>query len=223
MKEILKELGLDVPWHPLIEQAFVHSSFVQEQLQYKDSNERLEFIGDAVLQLWTSEQIFNNFQLDEGPMTVLRAQIVCEASLAGYARQLGLNKHLMLGKGEEKTGGRERTSIVADLFEAFLGALYVAYGKTVTDSFLQQHIYKYIDEIYNGKFFDNKTKLQEFVQTDVRNPVKYQVVDTQGPPNSPTFVVHVIFDEIVLGIGTGKSKKAAEQAAAEDALMKLVK
>jgi ribonuclease III len=216
MIEILKDLGLELSWNPIIEQAFVHSSYVQEQDIYKESNERLEFIGDAVLQLWTSEQIFSNFKLDEGPMTVLRSQIVCEASLASYARSLGLNKYLKLGKGEEKTGGRDRTSIVADLFEAFLGAMYIAYGKQVTDQFLTDKIYPYIMEIYQGKYFDNKTKLQEFVQTDVKNPVKYQVVETQGPPNNPTFVVHV-------GIGEGKNKKAAEQAAAEDALMKMVK
>lgn len=220
----LRGKGIVINNDALIENAFVHSSYVNEHKHIKADNERLEFMGDAVLQLWSSFQLFQLEQcLPEGKMTTLRAQLVCEKSLAEYARYLELNQFLKLGQGEEKTGGRLRDSINADMFEALLGALYIDSGMQGVDLLLNEVILPHLDHPGDEMVVDYKTKLQEYIQADNRKVVSYEVVSVSGPSNSPEFVIQVCIEDIILGIGKGKSKKKAEQNAAQDAFMKMVR
>ena len=208
----------------MIQEALVHSSYVNEHKKFEHDNERLEFMGDAVLQLWSSQKLFLlDPPLKEGQMTTLRAQLVCEKSLANYNRQLGLNKYLLLGVGEEKTGGRDRDSLLADMFEALLGALYLDSGMKSIDIILEEVLTPAISRPKSENLIDYKTKLQEYVQSDTRKTVRYEVIATSGPSNKPEFEVVVKLDEINLGKGKGFSKKKAEQMAAKDALEKIVK
>lgn len=208
----------------MIQEALTHSSYVNEHKDIRRDNERLEFMGDAVLQLWSSQKLFAiRPLLSEGQMTTLRAQLVCEEALAEYNRQLGLGKYLMLGAGEEKNGGRERDSLLADMFEALLGALYLDQGMYAIDIILERVLTPAITRPKSEKVTDYKTKLQEFIQSDTRQTVHYEVVSMQGPSNKPEFEVNVLLEDIILGTGKGSSKKKAEQAAAKAAFEKMVK
>lgn len=209
---------------PIVEQAFMHSSYANENKQVHD-NERLEFMGDAVLEVWTSDRLYHHEPpLKEGQMTTLRAQLVCEKALATYARELKLNAYLKLGQGEEKSGGRDRDSIIADMFEAFLGALYLDQGMDAVSNILTEVVMPRLNAPEKADLMiDYKTKLQEYVQSDVRKNVSYQLVSTSGPSNNPEFEMEVVLEGIVLGKGKGNSKKRAEQEAAKDALSKMVK
>jgi len=227
MKDIilwLKKRGIKVRNTDLIHQAFMHSSYANEHKAFND-NERLEFMGDAVLQLWSSEHIFPlDPPLSEGRMTRLRAQLVCEKALAGYGRQLKLNEYLLLGSGEEKTGGRNKDAIIADMFEAFLGALYLDQGMKAVDNILDEVVtpqLQHPDDVRAIQAY--RTRFQEYVQTDNRRTVRYELVSESGPSNSPTFVMNVIVDDLVMGTGSGSSKKQAEQNAAKNAFEKLVR
>ncbi|MGB4984513.1 MAG: ribonuclease III [Erysipelotrichaceae bacterium] len=206
----------------LVKRAFYHSSYIHEHHK-KQSNERLEFVGDAVLQLYSADKLYNIYQIDEGEMTKLRSLLVCERTLAIYSKEIGLDKLLLLGAGEEKTGGRQRDSILGDLFEAFLGSLYLSYGFECANKFLDQTILKYFYNQEDLKTIDYKTSLQEYVQADIRKPLYYHLIKTSGPSNDPTFEIEVLLDDIVLGKGIGKTKKKAEQEAAKNALNILVK
>lgn len=207
----------------LILNAFVHSSYVNEHKTFASDNERLEFMGDAVLQVWTTKKLFQiEPPLHEGEMTTLRAQLVCEEALADYTRTLKLNQFLLLGVGEEKTGGRERDSIMADMFEAVLGAIYLDSGFEAVEKILEEVITPTISKPKSERVIDYKTKLQEFVQSDTRKTVRYEVISMSGPSNKPEFEVAVLLDDIVLGRGQGFSKKKAEQMAAKDAFEKMV-
>ncbi|MEG0329785.1 MAG: ribonuclease III [Longicatena sp.] len=208
----------------LILQALVHSSYVNEHKSYTHDNERLEFMGDAVLQLWTTRKLFViEPELSEGQMTTLRAQLVCEEALAEYNHTLGLGQYLKLGIGEEKTGGRSRDSILADMFEALLGAIYLDQGMIAIDTILERVVTPMITQPKSEKVIDYKTKLQEYIQSDSRKTVRYETVNTNGPSNKPEFEVIVKLDDINLGRGKGFSKKRAEQMAARDAFEKMVK
>lgn len=220
----LKERNITVKNPALIHQAFMHSSYANEHRNVHD-NERLEFMGDAVLQLWSSDKIFPlKPALSEGEMTRLRSKLVCEEALATYARRLKLNDFLLLGSGEEKCGGRNKDAIIADMFEAFLGALYLDQGYAVADRFLKEAMGDYIVHPSSSDVFkDYKTKLQEYVQSDSRKSVRYVLVKEEGPANAPTFTVNVLMDDLILGTGVGSSKKHAEQAAAQDAFKKMVR
>lgn len=222
--EWLKTIGITVEDRDLIRQAFVHSSYANEH-RNKHDNERLEFMGDAVLQLWSSTQIYPlQPALSEGEMTRLRASLVNEKALAGYGRDLKLNQYLLLGTGEEKTGGRNKDAIIADMFEAFLGALFLDQGYEAADKFLHLAMDRYIVHPASSDVFkDYKTKLQEYVQTDSRRSVKYELVSEDGPANCPVFTMNVVVDDLIMGTGTGSSKKQAEQNAAKDAFNRLVK
>ncbi|MCR5230315.1 MAG: ribonuclease III [Solobacterium sp.] len=221
--EWLHERGIAVNDEKLIRQAFIHTSYANEHKGIHH-NERLEFMGDAVLQLWSSEHIFPlTPELSEGQMTRLRAQLVCEKALAMYARQLKLNRFLYLGSGEEKTGGREKDAILADMFEALLGALYLDQGMPAVDNILNEVFLPEIRHPGEVKVFkDYKTKLQEYVQTDNRSSLYYELVEETGPSNAPTFTMNVIVDGLIMGTGTGSSKKQAEQNAAKNAFEKMV-
>ncbi len=208
----------------LIQEALVHSSYVNEHKSFAHDNERLEFMGDAVLQLWSTTKIFKlDPILNEGQMTTLRAQLVCEEALAEYNRKLGLGQYLKLGVGEEKTGGRERDSILADMFEALLGAIYLDSGMDSINVILEEVLTPAISQPKSEKVIDYKTKLQEYIQADTRKTIRYETVHVTGPSNKPEFEVVVMLDEITLGRGSGYSKKRAEQMAAKDAFEKMVK
>ena len=205
--EWLKNQNIAYSDKKLITQALVHSSYVNEHKSYAHDNERLEFMGDAVLQLWTTKKLFLlEPELSEGQMTTLRAQLVCEEALAEYNRQLGLGKYLMLGVGEEKTGGRQRDSILADMFEALLGAVFLDQGMEAIDSILSAVVTPAISRPKSS-----------------RKTVHYETVNVSGPSNKPEFEVIVMLDDINLGRGKGFSKKRAEQMAAKDAFEKMVK
>lgn len=222
--ELLDSFGIPVYSKELIDNAFVHSSFVNESNIKIEDNERLEFMGDAVLQICVTERLFKYKEtLSEGDMTLYRAKLVCEEALSSYSLSLGLNKFLKLGMGEEKHGGRQRVSIVADLFESFIGALYLDSGMVSVNIILDHvlnEIFKNLEEL---GITDYKTKLQEFIQADTRKSVSYDVVNVEGPSNAPEFEVVVKLDQLIFGRGKGLSKKKAEQMAAKDAFEKLVK
>lgn len=219
--EWLEDRGIAVNDKDLILQAFMHSSYGNEH--NKKNNERLEFMGDAVLQIWSSTRIFAlEPVLNEGQMTRLRAQLVCEKALAMYARSMKLNTYLLLGSGEEKTGGRDKDAIIADMMEAFLGALYLDQGMSAVDNILNECLLPYLKHPKEVKVMkDYKTKLQEYVQSDSSRSVHYELTGSKGPSNAPTFYMDVIVDGLVMGSGVGSSKKQAEQNAAKNALEKM--
>lgn len=223
IQKLLNDLNIKIQVSDTIKNAFVHSSYVNENREtYIEDNERLEFLGDAVLQVWISNHLYthpNHFS--EGNMTTLRAQLVCEKALASYAREINLGQYLFLGVGEERNDGRNRDSILANCFEAFLGAIYLEAGIEEVDQLLNHIITPKVDMPKVEQVVDYKTTLQEYIQSDTRQTVKYEVVKTEGPSNAPIFHVVVKLENIILGSGSGTSKKRAEQKAAQDACMKL--
>lgn len=204
--------------------AFMHSSFANEQKKGNhENNERLEFLGDAVLDMVVSEYMYRMYpQMPEGELTKLRASVVCEGSLAKLARQLEFGKYLFLGKGEETTGGRNRDSILADTFEAVIGAICIDGGMESVKKYILSFMEKEIQQTKDSfKMKDCKTHLQEVIQKTSRYPVKYVIVSETGPDHSKSFVAEVHHINRVLGRGEGKSKKEAEQASAQNALKKM--
>lgn len=224
MDEFLK--SLNIPYHnkKLYIEAFTHPSYVNEANQKVADYERLEFMGDAVLQLFVSEYIFKIYSsVPEGTLTTLRAKLVREESLARFARELGLGDYIRFGVGEEKNGGRQRDSVLANVFEAFMGAVYLDCGKDTVITLLEKTIYKHVTDVNYEDIQDYKTTLQELMQADTRKTVTYELLSTTGPSNAPVFEVAVMMDHMRLGVGTGSSKKRAEQKAAKNALDKLAK
>lgn len=202
----------------ILEEAFTHSSYANEH--HSSHNERLEFLGDAVLELCMSDYLFNNYSLKEGEMTKKRAQSVCEEALVMYAEKINLPKHIRLGHGEEISGGRLRPAIVADAFEAFLGAIYLDLGFEKAKEFFN---FAVVPNIYEAEtIIDYKSTLQEHVQADKRT-LSYYIEKEDGPAHNRTFVACCDMEGIILGRGVGKTKKEAEQNAAKEALNKLVK
>lgn len=204
----------------LLETALTHSSYANEH--QCESNERLEFIGDAVLDLMIADYLMHAFpHLSEGDMTQKRAKFVNEKALVIYAKKAGLDRYLRLGFGEEKSNGRERPAILADAFEAFLGAVYLDQGlesvKKITDQIVIPELELPSEEYYK----DYKSQLQEWVQSDKRE-LSYVLVNEEGPSHAKTFTIRVYMDEICMGVGVGPSKKEAEQLAAKEALEKMV-
>lgn len=214
----------NIPFHniAIYKEAFTHASYANESHYVKKDYERLEFMGDAVLQLYVSEFLFNLFpDVPEGTLTTLRSKLVREESLARFSRELGLGELLYLGVGEEKSGGRERESVLANIFESFIGALYLDCGHDEVLKILKQTIFKHINDLDYDDITDYKTTLQELIQADQRRTVTYELLETSGPSNAPEFKVAVMMDDMCLGVGKGTSKKRAEQQAAKDALNKL--
>lgn len=206
----------------IYKEAFTHASYANESHRSIKDYERLEFMGDAVLQLYVSQHIYELFpDVPEGTLTTLRSKLVREESLARFSRELGLGEFLYLGIGEEKSGGRERDSVLANIFESFIGALYLDCGKEEVIKILEQTIFAHVNDVNRDDITDYKTRLQELIQADQRKTVTYELLDMSGPSNAPVFKVAVIMDEMTLGIGTGTSKKRAEQQAAKDALNKM--
>ncbi|WP_042144889.1 ribonuclease III [Paucisalibacillus sp. EB02] len=218
------EKMLNLKFHniELIKQAFTHSSYVNEHRDGSTSdNERLEFLGDAVLELGVSQYLYRKYpDMPEGEMTKLRAAIVCEPSLDVFARSLNFGEHILLGKGEEMTGGRNRPALLADVFEAFLGSLYLDQGFITALDFLEKHVFPQIDTGAFSHGMDYKSKLQEVVQQDKNQTIEYQIVDEKGPSHNKEFVAELLINGEALGSGVGRTKKEAEQRAAKDALDK---
>lgn len=205
----------------LIEQAFIHSSYVNEHKGKIHDNERLEFMGDAVLQIYAAERLYGiRPSLKEGQMSTRRANLVCEKGLAKVVREFNLNKYLKLGQGEEKNGGRNRDSIIADMFEAFIGAIYLDTDIKNVYKLLDLLMLKHVKEI-DESTYDYKTRLQEYVQADSRKSIDYDLIYTKGPSNNPEFKVAVKIDGLIYGYGVGKNKKDAQKMAAKSALEKL--
>ena len=206
----------------LMRQALCHSSFVNEHKRiYHHDNERLEFLGDAVLELATSRFLFDRYPgMPEGDMTKLRASLVCEPTLAMCAREFDLPRYLLLGRGEEMTGGRKRDSIVSDALEALIGAIYLDGGFESADAFIRRFVLNDIE--HKRLFYDSKTILQEVVQRDFRDcETVYELIREEGPDHAKRFVVDVQLNGRCLGNGSGSTKKAAEQEAAYHALIAL--
>ncbi len=218
--ELLQErIGYQFRNMSLLKQALTHKSYTNEMLINKTmSYERLEFLGDAVLELVSSEFLFHkNVDCPEGELTKMRASMVCEPSLAFCAKDLELGEFMLLGKGEESTGGRLRDSITSDAMEAVIGAIYLDGGMEPAKDFIYRFI---LSDLENKRlFFDSKTTLQEFVQGKLKTSFSYNLVEENGPEHDKTFTVEVVIDEEVIGTGTGRTKKSAEQNAAYEALL----
>ena len=205
-------------------EALTHSSYANEHReQGMKCNERLEFLGDSVLSIVISDYIYRRFMdLDEGDLTKIRASIVCEDSLAIAAKKINLGHVLYLGKGEELTGGRQRKSILADAFEAIIGAIYLDGGIEEARTFISESLKSIIDAGIHGRLTrDYKTEFQEYVQRNGEVAIRYDIIDQTGPDHLKKFHAAVSVDNQLYGQGIGFSKKEAEQEAAQDALEKL--
>lgn len=205
----------------LLRQALTHSSYANERRINKiDNYERLEFLGDAVLELVSSEFLYREHsQLSEGNLTKLRASMVCEPALAFCARDIRLEEFILLGKGEESTGGRKRDSITSDVMEAVIGAIYLDGGMAPARAYIDRFILSDLE--HKRLFYDSKSNLQEVAQGKLKKDVEYELLDVQGPEHNQIFCVQVRIGEDVLGTGEGHTKKAAEQQAAYEALLLL--
>lgn len=201
----------------LLKQALTHSSYANEQKS--PDYERLEFLGDAVLELTVSDHLYHTMEdMREGDMTKLRASLVCEPTLSFCAREIELDRYILLGKGEEQTGGRNRDSIISDVFEAVIGALYLDGGISAAKSFVEQYVLK---DMYNKiEFVDSKSKLQEYTQ-ERGIELRYELLSESGPAHDKEYQVAVLLNERESARGRGKSKKHAEQEAAYQALQAL--
>lgn len=222
---ILEELEERIGYHfrdrKLLKQALTHSSYTNERKINKTENyERLEFLGDAVLELVSSEFLFRGHpDIPEGDLTKMRAAMVCEPSLAFCAKDLEMGKFIRLGRGEQGTGGRERDSIIADVMEAVIGAIYLDGGMEHAKTFIGEHIMSDLED--KQLFYDSKSRLQELMQGKLRKEFHYELLDESGPEHHKTFRVLVRTDEEILGEGSGRTKKAAEQQASYKALLLL--
>ena len=225
MNEMLEELqgkiGYQFHNKELLKQALTHSSFANEQKINKLKNyERLEFLGDAVLELISSEFLFReNPDMPEGQLTKLRASMVCEPALAYCARDIKLGEYMLLGKGEEATGGRNRDSITSDVMEAVIGAIFLDGG--IEEA--KKYIYRFVLSDLENKilFLDSKTILQEEIQKRNNAQLRYELIGESGPDHDKQFHVEAYLDDVLIGSGVGRTKKAAEQQAAYEALMKM--
>lgn len=217
---LLADYEIDFSDLSLLETAFTHTSYANEHRLLKIShNERLEFLGDAVLQLMISKYLYKKYpDRPEGEMSKMRSTFVREESLAGFSRACGFDKFLRLGKGEEKSGGRNRDTILGDAFEAFLGALLLDKGEKTVEEFLHKVMIPRLEVGNFERVTDYKTTLQELLQVNGEIVISYQVVGESGPAHDKTFEVEVSADGRVIGRGVGRSKKLAEQAAAKNAV-----
>ena len=220
IKDFQNTIGYNFQSEGLLRQALTHSSYANENHMKKLSdNERLEFLGDAVLELVSSDFLYKNYQkLPEGELTKLRASIVCEPTLALCAKELHLGEYLLLGKGEDQTGGRERKSILSDALEAVIGAIYLDGGFANAKEFVLKYIMTDIE--HKQLFYDSKTILQEVVQGE-HESLQYVMTEESGPDHNKSFTVEAHIDNVCLGVGSGHTKKAAEQEAAYRALLKI--
>ena len=221
MEQLEQIIGYTFQNKKLLRQALTHSSYANEKKLGKlGCNERLEFLGDAVLELISSDFLYKKFpQIPEGELTKKRASLVCEPSLAYCAREFGLPEFLLLGKGENMTGGRNRDSIVSDATEALLGAIYLDGGFSNAKKFVLNFILNDIE--HKQLFYDSKTILQEVVQGHYEEPLHYELIGEEGPDHDKRFLVEAVIGNTTIGEGSGHTKKAAEQEAAYRAIIAL--
>ena len=221
LQELQEKIGYQFQEEALLKQALTHSSFANEQKINKLKNyERLEFLGDAVLELISSEFLYNeNVDMPEGQLTRMRASMVCEPALAYCARDISLNSYILLGKGEEATGGRTRDSIISDVMEAVIGAIFLDGGIENAKKF----IYRFVLSDLENKilFLDSKTLLQEEIQKKNTAQLRYELVGETGPDHDKQFHVEAYLNNQLIGCGVGRTKKSAEQQAAYEALLKM--
>lgn len=217
-------IGYSFTNRELLITALTHSSFVNEN-RTKDptleDNERFEFFGDAIIEFYISEYLFNKYgTFPEGDMTKLRASMVCEQSLAECAKEIRLGEFMRMGKGEALSGGRERASITSDAFEALVAAIYLdSKDEAAVRAFIAEHLIKGLEN--KTLFFDAKTRLQEIAQQKGGNSLRYELISEKGPSHNKTFEIAAILNDKEIGRGKGHSKKAAQQAAAEEAIRKM--
>ena len=219
MEELFKRLNIKPKDIILYKTAFSHSSYVNEH-RIKNDYERLEFLGDAVLDLVLADYLYKHFKENEGEMTKARATYVCENANYQYAVDLNLTDYILVGHGELKDGKEFKKAIVADIFEALMGAIYIDLGYATVRRVVLDIIVPYIENPDVNFFNDYKSSLQEFVQT-VQRSLEYNLVKEEGPAHEKKFTMNVVIDGIVYGVGEGSSKKEAEQEAAKVALEKL--
>ncbi|MBP1548267.1 MAG: ribonuclease III [Oscillospiraceae bacterium] len=214
-----EKIGYSFKNKNLLHEALSHSSYANECKKGRSSNERLEFLGDSVLSIVISEHLFKNFRhLPEGDLTKIRASLVCEKALFEFSKQISLGDYILLGKGEENTGGRNRPSIVSDAFEAVIAAVFLDGGMETAREYVLGFIPKDLDKNSAKKLQDYKTILQEIIQRNPEEKVEYVLRSQSGPDHDRHFVVEVCLNTNVIGHGEGHSKKQAEQQAAKEAL-----
>lgn len=220
LKQLEEKIGYAFHDRSLLKKAMMHSSYINEkQLPKHECNERLEFLGDAVLELVSSEFLFHAHpDMPEGELTKTRASMVCEPSLAFCARELKLGEYLLLGKGEDATGGRQRDSVTSDAMEALIGAIYLDGGFTDAKKFVLRFIMNDLE--HKKLFYDSKTILQEMIQCR-DGQLSYQLIREEGPDHAKTFYVQALIDGKPAGTGEGRTKKAAEQMAAYRTILAL--
>lgn len=221
LKDLERKIGYWFNDSSLLMRAMVHSSYANEaHLSKHECNERLEFLGDAVLELISSEFLFfNEDMMQEGDLTRLRASIVCEPALAFCARQIHLGEYLLLGKGEESTGGRKRDSLTSDALEALIGAIYIDGGFASAKEFIMRFV---LNDLEHRKlFYDSKTILQEIIQANLKEGIEYRLTGESGPDHDKVFSSTVYIGNRGYGTGEGKTKKAAEQEAAYKSILML--
>ena len=219
MEKLFKKLEIEPKNKKLYQLAFSHSSYVNEN-HLKNDYERLEFLGDAVLELVISDYLYKHKNMKEGDMTKIRASYVCENACFTYASDLQFSNYIKVGHGEEQEGGRFKKVILADIFEAFMGAIYLDLGYETVRKTILKIIVPYIENPEIVFFNDYKSSLQEYIQTEQRG-LKYETIKEEGPAHNKQFTVEVSVDGIIYGIGSAHSKKEAEQEAAKNALEKL--
>ncbi len=224
-KELQEQMGYKFNKLKYLDNAFVHSSYANESKMKLMSNERVEFLGDAVLELCISIYLFKMFpKWPEGDLTRLRASIVCEGTLAKNARELNLGKYIKLSRGEKNTKGSERDSILADCFESIIGAIYLDGGLEESKKFVKKFLGDDVEELKNTyKISDYKSYLQEAIQKNSTIPLAYIILEEEGPPHNKVFEIGVSHNKKILGKGVGRTKKEAEQKAALEAIKKIQK
>ncbi len=226
LKEFEKKLGYKFKKRIHLKRALMHKSFANEnRYPHTDHNERYEFLGDAVLELAISSILIDKFaDQPEGELSKFRAAVVNEAQLAELAREVGLGDYLYLGKGEDQTGGRNKPSLLSDAFEAVLGAIFIDRGYKKAYEVVRRHFAKMLEETGGVGFVkDYKTRLQEVSQGRFKAIPRYKLVGEEGPDHNKTFEVNIVINGEIYGVGTGSSKKSAEQQAAKQALERLGK
>ncbi len=219
MQELFKKLNITPKDITLYQTAFSHSSYANEH-KNKADYERLEFLGDAVVDLVVADYLYSNKFINEGEMTKIRSSYVCENALAVYANELELSKYIKVGVGEEHSGGKHRKAIIADIFESLMAAIYIDLGYATARKTILSIVVPYIENPNINFFSDYKSVLQEYVQTNQKS-LTYELVNEEGPAHDRTYTIQVKIDNIVYGVGIASSKKEAEQEAAKAVLDKL--
>ncbi|NMC08975.1 ribonuclease III [Candidatus Microgenomates bacterium] len=220
-KEIENKLGIEFKNKDLLERAFIHRSYINENRgKVQENNERLEFLGDAVLELIISAKIYTKYQnKSEGDLTAIRSAVVRTESLASQSRELGLGEYLLMSRGEEESGGKDKDFLLANLFEAVLGAIYLDKGYSEAENFINRTLVLKIEKIVNEEsFIDPKTKVQEVIQSKYKETPTYEVIKEEGPDHDKYFTIGLKVGNKVIAEGYGSSKQKAEEEAAKKAL-----